>query len=707
VRDTLRRLTAAGRLLGYRAPALLAAFALGAALYLSKPLPIERAALAVDDLKLSVAEFLAGSDPVPGVLIVAVDAASLKEFGAWPWSSAVLARLFNGLREARLVALDLGLSGREDGREGAEELARALAGGNFLPGYRLHDKATARTVDVAPDLLRDSAYNFYEVKAPLVGLPEFEFLEPNLPEFERHGLAAGFVNLAPDVDGVYRSYPLAYVHDGAILPSLAVQVAQHQLESNARLVLDGSGVRAFDLGGVRITGSNFLRLRFGDPSRVPSFAAETVLKGTLPPAYFRGKVVLVGVTDKAVQDVRPTALDPESPPVFLHYAAVSNLLENRLVTTSWWGDLALLGGACLLTALASHRKRRFSRVTFFLGGLVLAYAASAYLFAAFDLHLRESYALVAAAVLFGGLEFAAFVTPRLRAEEVKEAFAPVVSREVLRELAARGEELQLGGEEREVSVLFAGIQYFPYVAEMLSASQRVALIREVHEPLTRLILEHGGLLEKYVEDAAFSVFNAPQPLEVHADHAAACALEANRELETLNRRLGELGLPPVRLGMGVSTGSCVVGNIGSSVRFHYSASGEAVGLAERLGRLCGTYRVPILATEFSWERFSGGQFGRKIDRVRTRGREKPVWIYHVMEDTRENRFLRERYEEALELYLRRAFQAAEALFLLIAEESGDGPARIFANRCTLYRREPPQPGWDGVFAAKAAGASSS
>lgn len=676
---------------------VLAVALLATGLYLGRPALLERFALPLEDYKFAVRAGLAAPPAPPAeVVVVAVDETSINRYGRWPWGRATLAELVRRLDQARLVGFDMVFA--DPTVPAADQgLADAMAeGGNVIAGFFLRNQATHWTSLADLDQLADWAFRDVHVEESTVGVKDYPFAETNLPAIGAGALAGGFFNGEPDLDGLYRRYPLAFLHQGFILPSLAVQMGRYAYDREPRLELDRSGVRRFALDRL-VLRDGYLRLNYGRLDPAVFVPAADVLDGRIPGDAFRDKLVLIGVTEVGVFDLRPTPIDPVTPGVWIHYTALANLLTGRLLAESLPLDLTLLAAA-LLAAWTIGRVRRFGlRIALYLAGplLVLAVANGCLLVA--DLWTREFYVLFAYLVLVVALEAHSFFYTERRAGELKRAFTSYVSPEVVREILDHPDKLDLGGVERNITILFSDIRGFTALSEQVSAPQLVQMLNRIHDPLTQIVLAQRGMLDKYIGDAMMALFNTPVALTDHPARAVQAGLEMVAALGEINRGFAAEGLPPVDMGVGINTGDCVVGNMGSKVRFEYTAIGDAVNLASRLEGLCKVYHVRIILSEFTREQLGDTFLLRLLDRVRVKGKSQPVAIYEAMAENADNRRLAAAFAAALASYFAGDFAVAAAAFRRLHEE-GDATAGVFVARCAYFLSTPPDSGWDGVYA---------
>ncbi|ADD67924.1 adenylate/guanylate cyclase with Chase sensor [Denitrovibrio acetiphilus DSM 12809] len=666
--------------------------------YCYQPAALQKFSLGLEDIKFSARSAL-GLAPTPDkdIIIIEVDEPSVNKVGRWPWNRDVMSELFKDLSEASVVGLDIVFSETSD-----EEKDNLLAdtiynNGNIILGYFFRDVATEETTELDVDYLQDCAYMNFSLLDDVVGVKEFPYAEVNIPIIAESALTCAYFSTEPDADGLYRRYPLAYIHKGYILPPLAVQMLRYSLNKEVDLKLDKNGVRSFDIGDIDIKNHSYIRLNFYD--EVQYVSAYEVLDGTVPPSYFKDKMVIVGVTEVGVYDMRPTPINSITPGVSLHYVALSNLLQDELLTTSELADYLSIFLTLIVMLGISFMRKQVHRIGLYTVALIVSGGASYCMFFFGNYWQHEFFTVAPSIIFIASLESFAFFTVERKAKEVKKAFSSYVSPALVEEIQKDPDKLKLGGEERCVSIMFSDIRGFTSLSESLSAPELVSMLNKIHGPMTNVVLNNKGMLDKYIGDAMMVLYNTPLDLEDHADMAVYSALELIRTLHTINERFTVEGLPNIDIGIGINTGLAVCGNMGSQVRFEYTAIGDSVNLASRLEGLCKVYKTRIVVSEHTKDMCSLHFLMRKLDNVKVKGKHKPVAIFEVMEDTEELRELKEKYEKALEMYFSRQFEDAFKAFEKLAEE-GDKTSEVFLERCEHYKDDPPQDDWDGSFTMK-------
>jgi adenylate cyclase len=527
--------------------------------------------------------------------------------------------------------------------------------------------------------------------------------------------SGGFFTVPPDADGVIRRYPLVARSGDASFPSLGAALLARVL---------GEGGRSAPIVPVGAPGSRVLQevrvgrtviptddlgrvpLRWHGPYRTfPSVSATDVLAGRVPDAALRGKIVVVGTTAPGTWDQRITPFDETAPGVVTHATFVDNALAGELLHRS---SVVVLAELVLMLLLALGLAALFARVpglaalpalllamTAWVGVAVAALAGGVVL--AVGMPLAQGLGMFVTATTW---RFFAEERARRRARETFSRFlAPAIVDEVLEKEGA----LRLGGERRELTVLFADIRGFTGIAERLDSKVLLGLLNEYLTPMTDVIVQgHEGTLDKYMGDAIMAFWGAPKAQADHAFRACEAALAMIERLDALRARWRARGLPDVDIGVGINTGPMSVGFVGSQDRFYnYTVLGDAVNLAARLEGANRVYGTRILVGPETAAAVSGRLVLRALDLVRVKGKREPVTVFEVLGRAPappELAAFLERFGCALSAY--RGQRWGEAILRFgeaDALRGGDPCARAWLARCEAMRRQPPGPEWDGVF----------
>jgi adenylate cyclase len=287
-------------------------------------------------------------------------------------------------------------------------------------------------------------------------------------------------------------------------------------------------------------------------------------------------------------------------------------------------------------------------------------------------------------------------------KRVRSTMARYMSAEVADELLAAG-DAGLSGKDQTVSIMFSDVRGFTKMAETMGARETVSILNSYFTDMVDVIFEHGGILDKYIGDAIMALFGAPFPKPEDPDNALAAANDMLRTLKAFNARQHAAGLSPLEIGIGLSTGNVIVGNIGSVKRMEYTVIGDAVNLASRLEGANKFYGTRILLSDFTVAALKAPALLREIDLLRVKGKDRPVAVFEAVgwraaENYAELANILELHDEGLHAYTARDWAKAEVAFgkLLVIDPS-DGPARIYRDRVRLYAKNPPPEDWDGVW----------
>jgi adenylate cyclase len=623
------------------------------------------------------------------VTIAAIDEQSLARIGRWPWSRSVHAELTRRLDEAgaKVIAFDIFFSEKESAKADAQ-LARALG-------------ATKKTVLGTVFLLdaRDARYlGDTGVAAGLKAIgplavadaggrdarPKTHGVLANIPELQASSAYAGHINVMPDSDGIYRRVPLVLVHGDRYFPSFDVQVARAFDPDKAfALNLTDWGVASVTIAGREIPvdaqGQLLVRYRGQAGTTFDRVSVADILDRKADPALLKDRVVLIGGTATSLGDIRATPLDSAPPGVEIRANVIENLLDGRVIERPEWMALVDVILMAFVGLLMVWLLPRFGVSG---GGLLAVVLLAAfvtfavYLFRNEGLWLNLVYPSLLIVLLFAVATLVSYFFTFSEKRYLKLAFQHYVPPAVVEDLVSDAGALRLGGEKRELTVLFSDIRGFTTLSEGLQPEELVKLMNEYFTVMTDLVFAHRGSLDKYIGDAIMAVYGAPV---VESDHPAlACrsALDMMRALEELQQKWQAAGLPKIGIGVGINTGQVVVGNMGSKTRFNYTVVGDHVNLSSRIEGLNKTYGTSILISEYTYERVKD-EFRnvREVDSVKVRGREQPVRLYELF---LEGKFTAEFLEEYRAAYsAKRAGDHARAMEMFQKLATSGDPVSIF------------------------------
>lgn len=646
--------------------------------------------------------------PSPKVVVIAIDDKSINELGQWPWSRKKIGELVRALKDygVSVTALDIVFSEPEARGGDAAFAADIAAAGNVVMGFFFRDEI--QQVDpVVKEQLDSAKTKLIKLDSNVSAVPiaEFKSLTANIAVVGVSALDFGFFNQSPDSDGVFRKAPLLILHDGGIYQSLALKALRYSYGSDVMLDIASFGVNSLTIGRhlLPVDEHGALALNYYGPTgSFRTFSAADIFNRRIRADEIRGCIAFVGATEMGIYDLRNTAFDPALPGVEIHATVAANSIDNSFIikdarTASLEiGFIVVL--PLLLALLLSLAPGTLAGLGLFAALITMFIYGNYLLFSRYLLDLTIFYPLLSLGLSQAASEAYRNLVVERKGRKLKKAFSSYVSPDLVRQIEKNPDRLVLGGEQRVITTLFSDIRGFTTIAEGLSPEELVRLLNEYLNPMTRIVLEEKGTLDKFIGDAVMAIFNAPLDLPGHAEAACRTASRMIEALAGLNSGFIAKNMNPIDIGIGINTGLAVVGNMGADIRFDYTAIGDSVNLSSRLEGLNKYYGTRILVSGDTRDEVASPQFTfREVDRVRVKGKSLPVRIYElVVGDTS----YCARFETALELYRKTDFRQAADIFSELAECHDDGPSRLYLDRCRVYMETPPPKEWDGVYTAK-------
>lgn len=617
---------------------------------------------------------LSPARPLPNspIRVVEIDEESLARLGQWPWPRTTIAALTTKLRDDGASSIAYDALFAEPDRTSPEELLTGLAADRqtalrrVVGAWQTHDAAFADALAHSPSVLAASFQNQtrgrdFPLKAGIVisgdnpgpMLAAFSGVSTSLPALSDAAQGIGFINWLPDRDQIVRRVPLFARQGETIAPSLAMESLRVALGASTYVIRgsNAQGTNAFGrqtgMSEVRIgpatiptdaTGQIWLHFRQATPQ--DNIPAWRVLSGDLDPATFRGTIVLIGASAPGLLDLRATPLDAAITGIEIHEQVLEQVLSGHyLRRPDFAPGLELVVALLVIAVLAFAAPKVPASGNALIGIVSIATICGAGLLAFTQLGYLFDPVFPSACAFVFSASSATYLyrqTEHQRAE-IRRAFGQYVSPSIVHELAAHPERLKLGGEVRELTVLMCDIRNFTTIAEGLNAEQLTTFINNFLTPLTDIILEHQGTIDKYMGDAIMAFWNAPIDDAEHAGHACAASLDIIRKLRVLNEEWGaqaqQEGRPykEVAIGIGLNSGECCVGNLGSERRFDYSAIGDAVNIAARLESLTKALKLTLLVGEDTARQAPSLPF-LEVDLVRLKGRTTPSRVFTLPAD---------------------------------------------------------------------------
>ncbi|MBB3017061.1 adenylate cyclase [Microvirga lupini] len=474
-------------------------------------------------------------------------------------------------------------------------------------------------------------------------LVDFPHLLRNIPVLDEAARGHGMFSVAPDRDGVVRRVPVIAVADGTIVPSLSLEMLRVASGSDAVLVkTDPSGVRSVGVGAFEIPtdGKGRVWLHYSPPSRSRYISAIDLLRGGMPTDILAGKMVLIGTSAAGLFDLKVTPVHPALPGVELHAQLLESALTGATLNRPSYTAFVELSLTALMSLLLIIQAPRVNAGTLFaLGGATAAVTMGVlwYCFTGLDLLIDYTFPLISSFLVYAVLVCTNYVTVSADRFRIRSAFSQYLSPDLVEQLAQSPEKLTLGGEQRELTVLFSDVRGFTAISELYKDDPQglTTLINRLFTPLTRDIVDRRGTIDKYMGDAIMAFWNAPLADANHELNACEAAFAMLESLRVLNEQRQKESsddqmVPPLRIGIGLNTGLCVVGNFGSDLHFNYSVLGDTVNLASRLEELTKQYGVPILIGEKIAQAVRTHFAVLEVDYLQVRGKRDLERIFTIL-----------------------------------------------------------------------------
>lgn len=715
-----------------------AATALTLWIFTFQPDFIQRADLRVYDKFL---EYTAHGEPSGVPILIDIDEKSLARYGQWPWPRYRMAQLLARLYEDGVAAVGVdilmpepdrtspGLIFDQIKRDFNVEVSKKVVPDELLDNDMLFAHYLGQMPVVMSAFLSASSADvplspvpdlrLSEIRAP--GAPSLAMCIPNglgltmpLPVLSEASRGIGFMNAEGDVDGLFRRLPLFMAYDGKIIPGLAVAAlalgCDGERMPQMTVKMDVDGPVSLKFADINIPTSHegslpvmFRRRPDGAGTGVyPKYSASDVIDGLVAPELAAGKIAFVGSTAAGLKDLRPTPFDNAYPGLELHAALVDTILSNRFVTVPRWLPgaeflLTLFVGvfAMLLFGLASP-------VVYILVSMLAVFCiwqGSLWQFVHNGLFFSPTYPFLVTALngfLTSGMRF---WLEEKNKKLLKKAFSNYVSPEIVSQIMQKGSAASLQGEQRDITVLFTDIRGFTSMTEKLQPTQVVKLLGRYFTPMTAVVRESGGTLDKFVGDAMMAFWNAPVDVPEHQKKAVQALLDMHARLDELNVSLrGDMGIT-LRMGGGIHSGVAHVGNMGTDDLMDYTAIGDTVNTASRVEGMCSKYGSGAVVSGDTKAACAGDFAWQRLDTVRVKGRAQGVELWQPMtfeeaEGRKEELAL---WAEAFDFYEKGGFAEAHEICVRLAREFDKIVLyKIFAERCSELMKNVPDD-WDGIL----------
>ncbi|MFA7403035.1 MAG: adenylate/guanylate cyclase domain-containing protein [Pelobacteraceae bacterium] len=599
------------------------------------------------DLRMNLRNLIRQPALNPDIELVLVDDRSLAEIGRWPWSRDIQADLVHKISAGgpKVIGIDIMYTEPENRENDAKLTAAIKKAGNVVLAtpFEVAERGLAQEAGPAlPDYFWDAA--FMEVKPNPDGINWRESAAKSVkafPPLAEYATVAtlGQVANQPDMDGVLR-WEIMYVNYGVdCYPSFSLQIARiaSKLPMQDLRLFGGSSV---ELGERTLltnqNGRTIINYR-GKEHTYPYISAADLLKNRVSPQKLHNKIVLLGTSAMATFDQKVTPFSGNFPGVEKNANVVDNILANDFISKSkYTAELITIVVTSLLLIVLLPRLKAIPGVVlaFSLIGSYFLFSCGLLVFSNIWLNFLVPTANMA--VIFAVGTITSYVFEQKQSRQIRAMFSSYVTERLVDEMIRNPDMAQLGGQKREVTVLFSDIKSFTTYSENHQPEEVVAILNEYLGAMTDVVLKWEGILDKFIGDAIVVFWGAPMKQEDHAERAVRCALEMQERLDQLRRKWEAEGRSPLASGIGLNSGEAIVGNIGAQgKKMDYTVIGDHVNLGARVEGLTRRYDARILMTEYTLEKLrptiAAGTFRgvsiRGLERVIVKGKDTPVGIY--------------------------------------------------------------------------------
>ncbi len=705
--------------------------------------------------------------PESKVGILAVDEKAVRSIGRWPFPRNVFEKAFANLKAAGVawIGMDItwsepertlledllpgGLSTSVAGLTQAESSRIAAARGRASPG----DQSLAQGVKSFGNLVLGYFYYPSPGEAEALGSAPFEGIKTmevsalqnvilpegkdlaSYPLLNAYGIATniplisaasqhhGFFNNEPDDDGVIRWITLVRHIDGRLMPSLALKTVASAMGREPVVFFDGHGIEDIvlmnpnddqDLVKIPVdplgTGRAMIN-HLGGRQSLPHFSFLDAINNSFTDAQrkqLQGALLLAGPTATGINDIRANSFEAAIDGVENHGAFMDNVLTGRFMRRpasifkmEFLGILAL---GLLVTFVVTFLSGSASAIVTSI--LVMGfYFVDRYFWFGRGLWVAAAAPLVIIVGVYILVTTYRYLTEEREKKKVKGAFSLYLSPDVINQVLENPETLKLGGEKKELTVFFSDVRDFTTISETMTPEKLCELMNRYFTPMTKIVLESKGVLDKFIGDAIMAFWGAPIEILNNADVACEASIKMLYELDRLRVDFPKIGLPVMDIGIGLNTGPMSVGNMGSEERFTYTVMGDNVNLGSRLEGLTKEYGVKILLSDRTFKKITRTDFHvRDLDTIRVKGKLEPVRVYELMRPdilgVGKESLLREftgHFNEARIHYLKRDWaNASKSLMQCMTIRPDDKTTGIYMERIAELKTMQLDDSWDGV-----------
>jgi adenylate cyclase len=648
----------------------------------------------VESARLKFYDYLMIDKPVESkdIVVVNIGEKTIEKYGQWPFPREVHAKILGDLYSGGAGLVGSTILMPEPDRMGTDRaLVDVLKQAPVVLSQTVSDScsragATIRKTGVA--VIGDGE--------PTEFLPQYPCVLSNIAPLQEAAAGVGITSTLPEADGVVRRVPLLAQSENEYYPAFALELLRVAAgDPSYQAKINQTGVEA-----LRIPQFNTIKTdEYGRIFINPNYKFKEIELGVPTTVDLNQKIVVLGVTAAGIQNPLATPQGAQYPQN-VQASILQTLLDGEAISIPLWAsslDLALLLFLTIGIVLLSKVRYSVVWIMILIGGYVYL---PVYLFASQKLLLDISFNIFAVLVIYLHIYTAKFISEYLQKQQIKKQFGTYLSPAMVEKLQKNPELLALGGESRELSIMFTDVRGFTTISEHYGEDVQglTKIMNRYMTAMTKRIIDNEGTLDKYIGDAQMAFWNAPLDDPDHAKNAVRTALDMLKDLETFNEEVEKEGIPAFGMGLGINTATVVVGNMGSDQRFDYTCLGDGVNLAARLEGQSKPYGVKLVVGPQTAESVRDVYQVIELDLIAVKGKTEPARIYTIVEN--KNSAAEIAHNRFLDAYRGGEWVRAKAM----AQEMGplwDGQLKAYyemmLDRMTEMRKV--QANWDGIYRA--------
>ncbi|MBA6416165.1 adenylate/guanylate cyclase domain-containing protein [Colwellia sp. 6M3] len=672
------------------------------------------------------------------VIIIDIDEKSMREQGRYPWSRSKVSDLVTKLMDAGVVVVAFDIFFAEPERNAIEvvlsknqhldsqskaqlkqligsvnfdqEFAETLGNSEVVLGFLFDD--SAQNSGQLPDAVIDWSHE----QDQLSEIATFEHVLGNISILQSAATGAGFINSVPESDGFIRKASLVLNYQGQLYPSLALEAARvytlaDNIEAKSKVSGDTTWLQGLSFGSHFIPTNEKGQIFIPYKGRERSFqyiSATDVLNDRVEHDLLDGSVAFIGTSAVGLADLRTTSVGVQYPGVEVHANVFEGLIHPEIlpveldITVALVFTLLLLTGFILAMLMTNQGPMRILIISLVSFALHISFNWYCWWALKISLPLFQVILLITLLTIYYGA--AGFVSENANRKKIKNMFDQYVPPAYIEKMIRSAKGVELKTERKEMSVLFADIRDFTTLSEQFTPEELSDFLKEYLSEATAIIFNNKGTIDKYVGDMIMALWNAPLEDENHAVNAVISAMQLISLTEVLSEQFKEKNWPAIRVGIGISSGEMVVGDMGSTYRKAYTVLGDAVNLGARIESLTKYYGVDILVSSSTFEDITQHNvICRKMDRIKVKGKNTAVEIYQpigfeadLTDAIKADVIL---HEVAIEHYLTGNFIEAQEMFTQL-KQNANLPITIYSiliERIANLIDNVDATNWDGVY----------